>query len=103
MDFNKILDNIKEKGLQLVLGLLVLGLGIWLVRMLIRRVSAKIEKSAKIRIDPTAGKFIGNIIRIILYIIVVLTAANIMGIPMTSVLAVVASAGVAVSLRCRAC
>ena len=96
--FSDIITILKTSGLKLLAGLLVLVLGLWAVRFVTRWARRRIEASQKLKIEPTASKFISNIIRIILYTIVMLTAANIMGIPMTSVVAVVASAGVAVSL-----
>ena len=48
--------------------------------------------------DPTARGFLHNLVRLVLYVLVILTAANVIGVPMTSILTLVASAGVAVSL-----
>lgn len=99
MDFSDILSTLKSSGLKLVAGLLVLGVGIWAVRFFSRRFRRRLEKSGRVnKVDPTVGRFLENVIRIALYVLVVLTSAHIMGIPMTSVVAVVASAGVAVSL-----
>ena len=93
-----IIKILKENGLKLALGLLVLIVGLFIVRLLTKWVRKRLEKSDKLRMEPTIRSFLGNLIRIVLYLIVILTAVSIMGIPMTSVVALVASAGVAISL-----
>ncbi len=93
-----VLDTLKVNGLKLLLGLLVLIVGIVVVRLISKWVLKRLEKTDKLRMEPTARSFLSNVIRIALYLIVILTAVNVMGIPVTSVLALVASAGVAVSL-----
>ena len=95
---NDIIRILQEKGVQLATGLLVLIAGLIAVRLVTKWASRRLDKNPKIRMEPTLRSFLRNIIRILLYLIVILTAVNIMGIPMTSVVALVASAGVAVSL-----
>lgn len=95
MDWNKVLSFLQEQGLRLGEGLLVLLIGLPLMGWLIRLAEKKLKLK---RIDPTLLGFLRNITRIILYALVILTAISIMGIPLTSVIALVASAGVAISL-----
>ena len=95
---NDIIRILQEKGVQLATGLLVLIAGLIAVRLVTKWASRRLDKNPKIRMEPTLKSFLQNLIRILLYLIVILTAVNIMGIPMTSVVALVASAGVAVSL-----
>ena len=73
--------------------MLVVGLFLahWLVKLFERY-----EK--KLKIDPTLKSFLRNLLRILLYVLVILTAAGTMGIPLTSIMTLLASAGVAVSL-----
>ena len=93
-----IIRILKENGIKLATGLVVLIVGLILVRMITKWVHKRMEKSTKLKMEPTLQSFLGNILRIVLYLIVILTAVSIMGIPMTSVVALVASAGVAISL-----
>ncbi|MBR4442600.1 MAG: mechanosensitive ion channel [Clostridia bacterium] len=86
---------LQEQGMKLFAGLLVLAVGLfaahWIVKLM--------ERSRKfIRIEPTLRGFLENLARLLLYVTVVLTAAGVMGIPMTSFVTLLASAGVAVSL-----
>ena len=95
MSWEKLGDLIQTQGINLLSGLLVLAAGFILVKYLLK-ISSRYLK--KIKIEPTLESFLNNLVRLILYIIVFLTAAGVMGIPMTSVLTLIASAGVAVSL-----
>ncbi len=95
MSWEKLGDLIQTQGINLLSGLLVLAAGFILVKYLLK-ISSRYLK--KIKIEPTLESFLNNLVRLILYIIVILTAAGVMGIPMTSVLTLIASAGVAVSL-----
>ena len=82
-------------SINLLKGLIVLVIGIFLIRWIQNLTKKRLNK---ISLEPTLQSFLNNLIRLILYILVVLTAANVMGIPLTSILTLVASAGVAVSL-----
>ena len=95
MDLENIGTLLKTSGIKLLWGLMVLVIGIILINGLQKILRRHIDK---IRIEPTLKSFLSNIVRIILYVIVILTAVNVMGIPLTSVITLVASAGVAVSL-----
>ena len=95
MDWQKLVDTLQAQGMNLLSGLLVLAAGFFLVGYVLKIAGRYLKK---IRIEPTLESFLNNMIRLILYITVILTAAGVMGIPLTSVLTLLASAGVAVSL-----
>lgn len=95
LSLSNLIDYIKVQGVYLLRGLLVLVIGLFLIhwaKKLLKR-SRGLE-----RIEPTVRSFIENLLTLVMYVIVILTTANIMGIPMTSIVTLVASAGVAVSL-----
>ena len=95
MDFESIVSRLLTAGMSLFRGLLVLAVGLLLVRWLIKL----LEKNPRLsRLDPTLLGFLRNLLKLILYVAVILTAANVLGIPLTSFLTLFASAGVAVSL-----
>ncbi len=97
--FTQVWDLIVEfataTGIKLVLALLLLLIGMRLIKVLVRRFSRSATFS---RIDPSAQSFIRSFASIVLTITLVLTAASIVGVPMTSVMAVLASAGLAIGL-----
>ena len=83
------------QGVFLLRGILVLVVGFFIIHWVFKLLG---RNQKYIKIEPTLKGFLDNLIKLVLYIIVILTAANIMGIPMTSVVTLVASAGVAISL-----
>ena len=95
MIWDKISDTLQTQGINLLSGLVVLAVGFFLINYLLK-ISGRYLK--KIKIEPTLESFLNNLIRLVLYIIVILTAVGVMGVPLTSVLTLIASAGVAVSL-----
>ena len=86
---------LETQGVNLLRGILVLVVGFFLVHWVIKLLG---KNDKYVRIEPTLKGFLDNLIRIVMYVVVILTAANIMGIPMTSIVTLVASAGVAISL-----
>lgn len=86
---------IKTQGMNLLSGLIVLAVGFFLAHWLFKFVG---RKQAVSRMEPTLRGFLEHLIRLVVYIIIILTAVSVMGIPMTSVVTLLASAGVAVSL-----
>ncbi|MBQ6520360.1 MAG: mechanosensitive ion channel family protein [Anaerolineaceae bacterium] len=86
---------IQTQGLKLLSGLLVLLIGFLIVHWILK-ISGRYIK--KIKVEPTLETFLNNVIRLVLYLIVILTAANVMGIPLTSIITLIGTAGVAVSL-----
>ncbi len=82
-------------GLKLVCALAVLLVGFKLIKMLSRYIG-KSKLSEKL--DPSVSGFIRNIIILVLRISVVVTVCIILGIPATSFITILASAGVTVGL-----
>lgn len=75
--------------------LIILIVGFKLVNFLVTR----LEKGKGFRrIDPNAQSFIKSTVKILSKILIVIIAASVVGIPMTSVSAIIASAGLAIGL-----
>jgi small conductance mechanosensitive channel len=80
---------------HLIFAILILVLGMYLARL----ISHWIERTmTRANIEPTAVRFVTNISHIILGAIVVIMALSRLGIPTTSMLAVLSAAGLAVGL-----
>ena len=95
MDMENILRLLREQGLRLLAGLAVLAVGFFLVHWIVKLVD---RSRPLVKVEPTLKGFLDNLTRWLLYILVVLTAVGVMGIPLTSFVTILASAGVAVSL-----
>ncbi len=80
---------------SLVLAIIVFAVGFKLVNFLVRRMrNGRLLKN----VDPSAAGFICSFTAISLKVIVIVSVVGILGVPMSSVIALVASAGVAVGL-----
>lgn len=79
----------------LVIAILIIVIGMWLVRVLVKAL-AKGKLFSKIELE--ARNYLKSAIGITLRIIVVITAITYLGVPMSSVVAVVGSAGLALGL-----
>jgi len=82
-------------GLNLVLALLLVIIGYQLIQFMSKRMG---RSPAFSRIDPGAQSFIRSFLKIVLIVILILTAASMIGVPMTSILALLGSAGLAIGL-----
>ena len=95
MNWDSIKNFLTTAGFDLLRGLLALAVGLFAVHW-VMKLFERYEQ--RMKIEPTLRGFIKNLVRILLYVVVIMTAANTMGIPMTSILTLLGSAGVAVSL-----
>lgn len=95
MDIATITDFVLSAGVNLLKGLLILVFGFFFAHWL-AKLPDKSKKFAKL--DPSLRTFFRNLLKLTLSTVVILTAANVLGVPLTSVLTLFASAGVAISL-----
>ena len=95
MALEAIVAVVVQFGWKLIIAAVLLAVGIKLSKW----ISKKILRTSRLSsVDDGVRKFIANTVRISLYILVVISAAGIMGIPYASFVAVLGSAGVAIGL-----
>ncbi|WP_343216171.1 mechanosensitive ion channel family protein [Clostridium mobile] len=93
---SKILDIVASSyGIKFIEILIVLFLGRWIIRVFLNVMDKSLKKS---KIDVSLHSFIKSILTMILRIVLFLTIASMLGIPITTFLAVLSAAGVAVGL-----
>ncbi len=91
----KALEILTTAGSKIVLAVIVLIIG----RIIIGRLLGMVSKSkAMMKLDPSVRSFVNNFAKILLYVILIVSIISILGVPMASVITVLASAGVAVGL-----
>lgn len=92
---NTLLNIAIDFGLKLLAAGVVLLVGHLLIKLVVHLISngKKFEK-----VDPTARTFINSFIKIALWVIVLVCVIAILGVPMASVIAAIASCGVAIGL-----
>ncbi len=91
----KIQELVVDAGAKLLLALLVFIVGRIVINKL---VSAARKVMGKQNLDPTVSSFLSSCIKIGLFVVMIISIISILGVPMTSVLTVLASAGVAVGM-----
>ena len=95
MDFEKLKEFATSAGVNLLLGIIVLIVGFFLIHWFVRFLKNNKRFS---KLDLSLQSFLVNAVKLVLSVIVVLSAANVIGIPLTSIITLFASAGVAISL-----
>lgn len=81
-------------GLKAIYAILILIIGLKIVKVIIK----KLRKKALSHIDESVGKFLISALSLVLNVVVLVTAAMIIGVPATSFVALLGSAGLAVGL-----
>lgn len=82
-------------GINLISAIVVFILGRWLAKLIVKALS-KVMKRANV--DETLVNFLGNVFYVALLVVVIIAALDRLGINTTSVLAVFATAGLAIGL-----
>ncbi|MGB3466388.1 MAG: mechanosensitive ion channel domain-containing protein [Cyclobacteriaceae bacterium] len=82
-------------ALSVLAAILVLIIGIWIIRKIVNSVTKRMVKK---NIDPSLVPFLSSIINIGLYTLLIITVIGLIGIEMTSFIAVIGAAGLAVGL-----
>ncbi|NMB29990.1 MAG: mechanosensitive ion channel, partial [Clostridiales bacterium] len=85
----------ESNWISLVAALIIMLIGIISSKLIIRIMSRGLEKS---RIDATAHGFFKSLTNTVLYIFVLVIALSVLGVPMTSIIAVIGAAGLAIGL-----
>ncbi|MBQ6456361.1 MAG: mechanosensitive ion channel family protein [Mogibacterium sp.] len=91
----RLIDFCTSAGVKILLALLIYIVGKIVINKLLKLID-KIQ--AKSQMEPTARSYIRNIIKAVLYVILVVAIIGELGVPMASVITVIASAGVAVGM-----
>lgn len=93
--FEKISDGAMDIGLRLLLALLIYIVG----RFLINRIIRGFGKLRSFKsIDRTAEDYILTFVKAALYVVLIVSIIALLGVPMSSVIAVIASAGIAIGM-----
>lgn len=82
-------------GPRLIGSITSLILGLWLVNIVISMIRRMLKKS---KVDPSLASFLSSLFNILLKMLVYITALGVLGIQMTSFIALLSAAGLAVGL-----
>ncbi|MGJ1205706.1 mechanosensitive ion channel family protein [Sphingobacterium lactis] len=91
----KLFDSILLKMPSIVVGFLILFIGRYVIKFLLRFIDRRFEKR---NVDMSIRLFIKSMVKITLYVLLLLTVANTMGIQTTSFIAALSAFGLAVGM-----
>jgi len=94
-NLNEILPLVKDFAIDLLLAIVTLVIGLWIIKLILRGITKGMEKR---EVDSTLRKFLGSILGIILKIMLIISVISMVGVEMTSFVAILAAAGLAVGL-----
>ncbi|MDA3928764.1 MAG: mechanosensitive ion channel [Prolixibacteraceae bacterium] len=98
-DINELIEVAKDfivvYGLKLVGAIVALIVGLWIIKLIVKSISKRLSKSIK---DPSLSGFLISFLSIALKILLIISIMSMIGIPMTSFIAILAAAGLAVGL-----
>lgn len=89
------LPIILQYGAQLLLALLTLGIGWWLINLVMGKVGALLRRR---QVDPSLHGFLGTVAGVVLKILLLISVASMVGIETTSFIAMIGAAGLAIGL-----
>lgn len=93
--WDRILESAMSAGIKIAMALAVYLIGAFVIKKLMKAIP---KGKLFSRMDPTGRSFALNFIKIALYVLLLISVISILGVPMASIIAVLASAGVAVGL-----
>ncbi len=91
----KLIDLAVEYGPKLLLAILVLLVGLWLIRLVLKGANRAMERS---NLEISLRKFLSSISGILLKVLLLISVASMIGIATTSFVAIIGAAGLAVGL-----
>jgi small conductance mechanosensitive channel len=98
-DWAALLETLQTTGVDLainiVTALVIFFVGKWAANLVTRAIRTLMQKQ---QVDKTLETFVGNLIRMVLMVFVVIAAISAVGIQTTSLIAVIGAAGLAVGL-----
>ena len=92
---NKLIDLGTTSGGRILLALAVVVVGFLVIKLLYK---ITVKALAKTKLDEKAARIIAKVIKFVLYIVLTVAVIEVLGVPMTSVAALIASGGLAVGL-----
>ena len=92
---DKLIDLVEKYGPKLLGAIIVLIVGLWIIKIINRAVKRMLDKRD---FDPSLEPFIRTLISVLLKIMLVISVMGMVGIEMTSFIAILASVGLAVGM-----
>ena len=99
IDYSQLVDKLLEGalvvGLKIVAALVIYYLGRWVVRRVMKLMDKVYEKKS---VEKSLRSFLSGVVKVLLYVVIVLIIIQVLGINTTSLVAMIASAGLAIGM-----
>ena len=99
VDYSQLVDKLLEGalvvGLKIVAALVIYYIGRWIVRRLMKFMDRVYEKK---NVEKSLRSFLSGVVKVLLYVVIVLIIIQVLGINTTSLVAMLASAGLAIGM-----
>ena len=92
---DKLLEGALVVGIKIVAALVIYYIGRWIVRRVMRMMDRVYEKKS---VEKSLRSFLSGVVKVLLYVVVVLIVVQVLGINTTSLVAMLASAGLAIGM-----
>jgi small conductance mechanosensitive channel len=92
---NSLYDLAIKYGLKVLMAIITLIIGFWIIRLIMKAIGKNMDKRG---VEPTLRKFLYSILSILLKIMLIISVISMVGVEMTSFVAILAAAGLAVGL-----
>lgn len=91
----KLIDICSAVGVKIILALLIFIIG----RSVVKKILSSIGKMKSMdKVDPAVKSFLMNFLKIVLYVVLVISIISVLGVPMASVITVLATCGLAIGM-----
>lgn len=94
-NLNEILPLVQDFAIDLLLAIITLVIGLWVIKIIIGGIKKGMEKRD---VDATIRKFLGSILGIALKIMLFISVISMVGVEMTTFVAILAAAGLAIGM-----
>lgn len=92
---NTLVDGAVSVGLKIIAALVIFYIGRWIIRRMMRFMDRVYERR---HVELSLRSFLSGIIKVLMYVVVILIVIQVLGINTTSIVAMLASAGLAVGM-----
>ena len=92
---DKLFDYASDIGIRLLLAIVIYIVGSFIIKRIVKVIS---KMKSLNNVDTTAAIFVSNFVKTALYIVLAVSIVALLGVPMSSVIALIASAGVAIGM-----
>ena len=88
--FTKLADQVEGHLPSLLFGVLVFLMGMVIIRLIMKALNRGLDRS---KVERTAGSFLHSLVSAVLYVILAVIVLSVLGVPMTSIITVIGTAG----------